>query len=63
MNVKEIAERFNQPMRKQFIISCNGVKLRAKFSNKGLVICSKDGEFVSEQWLNFLLKGKAKIVS
>ena len=62
MTPKEIAEQFNQPMRKQFIIARDNIRLRAKFVNKGLVICSKDGEYLSDQWLQFLLDGKAKIM-
>lgn len=59
---REVAQQFKQPMRKQFIIAHDNVKLRAKFVDKGLVICTKDGEYLSDQWLQFLLDGKAKII-
>lgn len=60
-SIKEIAERFGQPMGKQFILVRDGIRLRAKFVKKGLVICSKDGVFLSDQWLQFLLQGQAVV--
>ncbi|WP_029544590.1 hypothetical protein [Selenomonas sp. AB3002] len=55
--MKQVAENLGVKMGREFIFGTDALKFRGKITKRGLVICTKDGQFLSDYWLDSLIKG------
>lgn len=57
IDMVQLARDLNVKMNKEFIFGTDDLRFRGKITKRGLVICTKDGQTLSDYWLDKLNKG------
>lgn len=55
--MEQVAENLGVKMGREFIFGTECQRFRGKLTKMGLVICTEDGQFLSDYWLDRLTKG------
>ena len=55
--MEQVAKNLGVKIGREFIFGTESQRFRGKLTKRGLVICTKDGQFLSDYWLDSLIKG------